>query len=146
HVVARHHHAGLPGALSPVARGARAQAGALARFPRHAHAEPHGGSRGARPGRRQLGGSKVEGRRSPWANGLLHDRRTDFAHPIFDLRPSTFDPVEIGMTTILAIETSCDETAAAVVRGGRRALANAVASQIELHRAYGGVVPGLASR
>jgi N6-L-threonylcarbamoyladenine synthase len=50
------------------------------------------------------------------------------------------------MTTILAIETSCDETAAAVVRGGRRALANVVASQIELHRAYGGVVPELASR
>lgn len=50
------------------------------------------------------------------------------------------------MTTILAIETSCDETAVAVVRGGRRILANTIASQIELHRAYGGVVPELASR
>lgn len=50
------------------------------------------------------------------------------------------------MPTILAIETSCDETAAAIVRDGRRVLANAVASQIELHRAYGGVVPELASR
>lgn len=50
------------------------------------------------------------------------------------------------MTTILALETSCDETAAAVVRGGRQVLANAIASQVELHRDYGGVVPELAAR
>ena len=50
------------------------------------------------------------------------------------------------MTTILAIETSCDETAAAVISDGRRTLANVVASQIDLHRTYGGVVPELASR
>ena len=50
------------------------------------------------------------------------------------------------MPTILAIETSCDETAAAIVRDGRHLLSNAVASQIELHRAYGGVVPELAAR
>lgn len=48
--------------------------------------------------------------------------------------------------TILAIETSCDETAAAVVRGGRDMLANVVASQIDEHRRYGGVVPEVASR
>jgi N6-L-threonylcarbamoyladenine synthase len=48
--------------------------------------------------------------------------------------------------TILAIETSCDETAAAVVRGGRTVLSNVVASQIEEHRRYGGVVPEVASR
>lgn len=48
--------------------------------------------------------------------------------------------------TILAIETSCDETAAAIVRGGREVLANVVASQIEEHRRYGGVVPEVASR
>lgn len=47
---------------------------------------------------------------------------------------------------ILAIETSCDETAAAVVRDGRRVLANCVASQIEMHTLYGGVVPEIASR
>jgi N6-L-threonylcarbamoyladenine synthase len=47
---------------------------------------------------------------------------------------------------ILAIETSCDETAVAVVRDGRHIMANVVASQIELHRKYGGVVPELASR
>jgi N6-L-threonylcarbamoyladenine synthase len=47
---------------------------------------------------------------------------------------------------VLGIETSCDETAAAVVRGGRDILSNVVASQIEIHRAYGGVVPEVASR
>jgi N6-L-threonylcarbamoyladenine synthase len=49
-------------------------------------------------------------------------------------------------TVILGIETSCDETACAVVAGGREVLANAVASQIELHKRFGGVVPELASR
>jgi N6-L-threonylcarbamoyladenine synthase len=47
---------------------------------------------------------------------------------------------------ILGIETSCDETAAAVVEDGRRALSDVVATQIELHRRWGGVVPELASR
>lgn len=47
---------------------------------------------------------------------------------------------------ILGIETSCDETAAAVVRAGREPLANIVASQMALHANYGGVVPELASR
>ncbi len=48
--------------------------------------------------------------------------------------------------TILAIETSCDETAAAVIRGGRTIISNVVASQIEEHRRYGGIVPEVASR
>jgi N6-L-threonylcarbamoyladenine synthase len=48
--------------------------------------------------------------------------------------------------TVLGIETSCDETAAAVVRDGRVALSDVVATQIELHRKWGGVVPELASR
>jgi N6-L-threonylcarbamoyladenine synthase len=47
---------------------------------------------------------------------------------------------------ILGIESSCDETAAAVVEGGRRVLSNAVASQHALHEEYGGVVPEIASR
>jgi N6-L-threonylcarbamoyladenine synthase len=47
---------------------------------------------------------------------------------------------------VLGIESSCDETSAAVVEDGRRILANVVASQDELHRPYGGVVPELASR
>ena len=47
---------------------------------------------------------------------------------------------------ILGIETSCDETSAAVVKNGREVLSNIIASQIELHREYGGVVPEIASR
>jgi N6-L-threonylcarbamoyladenine synthase len=47
---------------------------------------------------------------------------------------------------ILGIETSCDETAAAVVRSGEEIISNVVASQIALHQPYGGVVPELASR
>ncbi len=47
---------------------------------------------------------------------------------------------------ILAIESSCDETAAAVVRNGREVLSNIISSQIEIHKLYGGVVPEIASR
>jgi len=47
---------------------------------------------------------------------------------------------------ILGIESSCDETAAAVVRNGREILSNVISSQIDLHKLYGGVVPEIASR
>ena len=47
---------------------------------------------------------------------------------------------------ILAIESSCDETAAAVVRNGREVKSNIISSQIALHTLYGGVVPEIASR
>ena len=47
---------------------------------------------------------------------------------------------------ILAIESSCDETAAAVVKNGREVMSNVIASQIDLHTLYGGVVPEIASR
>ena len=47
---------------------------------------------------------------------------------------------------ILAIESSCDETAAAVVQNGRAVLSNCISSQIEMHTIYGGVVPEIASR
>src|SRR5262249_59608381 len=47
---------------------------------------------------------------------------------------------------VLGIETSCDETAAAVLEGGRKVLASVVASQDDVHAPYGGVVPELASR
>jgi N6-L-threonylcarbamoyladenine synthase len=50
------------------------------------------------------------------------------------------------MIRILAIETSCDETAAAVVEDGRLILSNVVASQVELHAQYGGIFPEIASR
>ncbi|WP_077604340.1 tRNA (adenosine(37)-N6)-threonylcarbamoyltransferase complex transferase subunit TsaD [Oceanobacillus sojae] len=49
-------------------------------------------------------------------------------------------------TIILGIETSCDETAASIVRNGREILSNVVASQIESHKRFGGVVPEIASR
>lgn len=48
--------------------------------------------------------------------------------------------------TLLAVESSCDETAASVVRDGREVLSNVIASQIDLHTIYGGVVPEIASR
>ena len=47
---------------------------------------------------------------------------------------------------ILGIESSCDETAASVVEDGRRVLSNIVATQVEEHKLYGGVVPEIASR
>lgn len=47
---------------------------------------------------------------------------------------------------ILAIETSCDETSAAVVKNGRYILSNIISSQIDIHKKYGGVVPEIASR
>ena len=59
-----------------------------------------------------------------------------------------FDIIKRSMpdTFILGIESSCDETAAAVVRSGEQMISNVVASQIATHRPYGGVVPELASR
>jgi N6-L-threonylcarbamoyladenine synthase len=55
----------------------------------------------------------------------------------------TPDPSDL---IVLGIETSCDETAAAVVAGGRRVMSSVVSSQIDLHARYGGVVPEIASR
>ena len=49
-------------------------------------------------------------------------------------------------TITLAFETSCDETAVAVTAGGREALSNVISSQIDVHKAFGGVVPEIASR
>ncbi|MDR1272357.1 MAG: tRNA (adenosine(37)-N6)-threonylcarbamoyltransferase complex transferase subunit TsaD [Clostridiales Family XIII bacterium] len=51
-----------------------------------------------------------------------------------------------GKTLVLGIETSCDETAAAVVADGREIISNVIASQIDVHRVFGGVVPEIASR
>ncbi|MCI7181927.1 MAG: tRNA (adenosine(37)-N6)-threonylcarbamoyltransferase complex transferase subunit TsaD [Schaedlerella sp.] len=53
---------------------------------------------------------------------------------------------EIKDINILAIESSCDETAAAVVHNGREVRSNVISSQIDLHKLYGGVVPEIASR
>ncbi len=53
---------------------------------------------------------------------------------------------EVGILKILAIESSCDETAAAVVENGTEILSSVISSQIEEHKLYGGVVPEIASR
>ena len=47
---------------------------------------------------------------------------------------------------VLGIESSCDETAASVVKNGRTVLSNVISSQIDIHKLYGGVVPEIASR
>ena len=54
--------------------------------------------------------------------------------------------IKVEDVIILAIESSCDETAAAVVKNGRTVLSNVISSQIDLHTLYGGVVPEIASR
>ena len=46
----------------------------------------------------------------------------------------------------MAIESSCDETSVAILRGGRDVLSNVIASQIDVHKVFGGVVPEIASR
>ncbi|HLT15269.1 MAG TPA: tRNA (adenosine(37)-N6)-threonylcarbamoyltransferase complex transferase subunit TsaD [Acidimicrobiales bacterium] len=55
-------------------------------------------------------------------------------------------PAELAAARVLGIETSCDETAAAIVQGGTRILSSVVSSQVDLHARYGGVVPEIASR
>ena len=50
------------------------------------------------------------------------------------------------MSLILGIESSCDETAVAVVKDGREILSNVISTQIEIHKKFGGVVPEIASR
>ena len=52
----------------------------------------------------------------------------------------------MSRSLVLAIETSCDETAVAVLQAPRQILASEIASQIDLHKQYGGVVPEVASR
>ena len=61
---------------------------------------------------------------------------------LFSNKPVTIDDKSL----IMAIESSCDETACAIVKGGREVLANVVASQIKTHEEYGGVIPEIAAR
>jgi len=61
---------------------------------------------------------------------------------LFSNKPVTIDENSI----IMALESSCDETACAIVQGGRKVLANVVASQIKIHEEYGGVIPEIAAR
>ena len=61
---------------------------------------------------------------------------------LFSNKPVTLDENSV----IMAIESSCDETACAIVKGGREVLANVVASQIKIHEEFGGVIPEIAAR
>ncbi len=61
---------------------------------------------------------------------------------LFSNKPVTIDENSL----IMALESSCDETACAIVKGGREVIANVVASQIKTHEEYGGVIPEIAAR
>lgn len=61
---------------------------------------------------------------------------------LFSNKPVTIDENSL----IIGIESSCDETACAIVKGGREVIANVVASQIKIHEEYGGVIPEIAAR
>ena len=61
---------------------------------------------------------------------------------LFSGKPVTID----NNSLIMAIESSCDETACAIVKGGREVILNVVASQIKIHEEYGGVIPEIAAR
>ena len=61
---------------------------------------------------------------------------------LFSNKPVTID----NNSLIMAIESSCDETACAIVKGGREVISNVVASQIKIHEEYGGVIPEIAAR
>lgn len=65
---------------------------------------------------------------------------------MMDTEKKTTEINEKKDTLILAIESSCDETAASVVKNGREVLSNVISSQIALHTQFGGVVPEIASR
>src|SRR5688572_24297192 len=60
--------------------------------------------------------------------------------------PATVLVKQASVVIVLGIETSCDETSAAVVSGGRKVLSSVVSSQFDVHECHGGVVPELAAR
>ena len=65
------------------------------------------------------------------------------------IKKTLFSEKQIALdenSLIMAIESSCDETACAIVKGGRKVIANVVASQIKIHEEYGGVIPEIAAR
>jgi len=64
----------------------------------------------------------------------------------FEQEALVFNEKREDLLNVLAIETSCDETSAAIVKGGRKILSNVISSQIDIHRKFGGVVPEIASR
>ena len=67
--------------------------------------------------------------------------KTPFSEKLVEIGPDVESDV-----IIMAIESSCDETACAIVKNGREVIANVVASQIKTHQQFGGVVPEVAAR
>jgi N6-L-threonylcarbamoyladenine synthase len=77
---------------------------------------------------------------------LLSNKNTDQDFASLMINDSEVDKKPNGKSIVLAIESSCDETAVAVVQGGSKVLSSEIASQTEMHKIYGGVVPEIASR
>ena len=76
-----------------------------------------------------------------------YDRVLFVPHSYLDIVNTKFNALKTKKDiVVLAIESSCDETAVAVVKNGRQVLSNVIFSQIDIHRSFGGVVPEVASR
>lgn len=73
---------------------------------------------------------------------MYNDIMNKTKNTLFSNKPVTIDENSL----IMAIESSCDETACAIVKGGREVIANVVASQIKIHEEFGGVIPEIAAR
>lgn len=87
-------------------------------------------------------GFKVEGLRKNY----YEDNKEDAILMWYRQKKRTGGGIIMEDTIILAIESSCDETAVAVIKNGHEILSNVVSTQIAIHRRYGGVVPEIASR
>lgn len=90
-------------------------------------------------------GFDVAGRRAGYYSDTGEDALLLWSRPLVPAL-AAIDAAAEGRDLVLAIETSCDETAASVMRGGREELSAVVASQIDFHARFGGVVPEIASR
>ncbi|HSQ21563.1 MAG TPA: tRNA (adenosine(37)-N6)-threonylcarbamoyltransferase complex transferase subunit TsaD [Coriobacteriia bacterium] len=90
-------------------------------------------------------GFDVAGRRSGYYPETGDDALVLWSRPLAP-HLKAIEAARAGGDLVLAIETSCDETAASVMRGGREELASVVASQVDFHARFGGVVPEIASR
>jgi len=90
-------------------------------------------------------GFDVAGRRTGYYPETAEDALILWSRPLAS-QVLASQAARAGEDLILAIETSCDETAASVMRGGREELSAVVASQVDFHSRFGGVVPEIASR
>ncbi len=90
-------------------------------------------------------GFDIAGRRTGYYSETGEDALVLWSRPLVP-QVRAVEAAHAGDDLVLAIETSCDETAASVMRGGREELASVVASQVDFHARFGGVVPEIASR